>query len=515
MSSRDQTETETRLQRRDRWSRWQGERRAQILTAAREVFLADGYHAAPMDEIAALAGITKPVLYRHFEGKLEMYLELLNVVGDHLVETVGTVLAATAGGAEERVRAVTHAYLEFATGGDGAGRLLLDSDVRGEPAVQEVLRRVEREVAEVVIDAVAADDALDQEQLALLGAMLTGAIDSAVRLWRDSDSASFDRQEAERFIARVAGHAATGALAPVAQRTAVTELDRRYAAAQEGRRHLVQSGPVEPAVVRPVPVSVYLESGADADEVRQAVLEVLDASGIEIVEERPPVIGSWFKLMLGRTKKAVTSAEMADIMTRIERAIEMPTLHKPQAEIDAARADAVAKLITALGSEQNACIQAGSVFLLKVDGAIAARNLTQREMAFLERNSRLLGSPREVLAALDEQAHSSRKADQVTVEDGAARVTVRRPDDQGCVGLTVTVDGGPANSYEVSFGQRNGRVPLSPGVTHVHADHSGKAVLRERELTITVNRLTDAVGEIELVLASRDGRATSYELDFA
>src|SRR5690606_23789772 len=52
-------------------------RRAQLLEAALEVFVAQGYHAAAMDDIADRAGVSKPVLYQHFPGKLELYLALL------------------------------------------------------------------------------------------------------------------------------------------------------------------------------------------------------------------------------------------------------------------------------------------------------------------------------------------------------------------------------------------------------------------------------------------------------
>jgi len=49
-------------------------RRNQLLGAAQEVFVAQGYHAAAMDDIADRAGVSKPVLYQHFPGKLELYL---------------------------------------------------------------------------------------------------------------------------------------------------------------------------------------------------------------------------------------------------------------------------------------------------------------------------------------------------------------------------------------------------------------------------------------------------------
>jgi len=45
-----------------------------------------------MDEIAERAGVSKPVLYQHFPGKLELYLALLDESVDTLVETVSDAL---------------------------------------------------------------------------------------------------------------------------------------------------------------------------------------------------------------------------------------------------------------------------------------------------------------------------------------------------------------------------------------------------------------------------------------
>ena len=53
-------------------------RRAQLLAAALEVFVANGYHAAAMDDIAERAQVSKPVLYQHFPGKFDLYVALLD-----------------------------------------------------------------------------------------------------------------------------------------------------------------------------------------------------------------------------------------------------------------------------------------------------------------------------------------------------------------------------------------------------------------------------------------------------
>ena len=69
-------------------------RRKQLLGAAQDVFVASGYHATAMDEIADRAGVSKPVLYQHFPSKLELYLAVLDRLVDSLVEAVSEALGS-------------------------------------------------------------------------------------------------------------------------------------------------------------------------------------------------------------------------------------------------------------------------------------------------------------------------------------------------------------------------------------------------------------------------------------
>src|SRR6204780_3091478 len=98
-------------------------RRRQLLGAAQEVFVAHGYHAAAMDEIAERAGVSKPVLYQHFPGKLELYLALLDESVDTLLETVRDALRSDAD-PKQRVAATFGAYFEYVGGGAEAYRLI-------------------------------------------------------------------------------------------------------------------------------------------------------------------------------------------------------------------------------------------------------------------------------------------------------------------------------------------------------------------------------------------------------
>src|SRR4051795_10438927 len=90
-------------------------RRKQLLGAAQEVFVAQGYHSAAMDDIAERAGVSKPVLYQHFPSKLDLYLALLDQHADDLVRRVRRALASTTDN-YERVHGSITAYYDFVAG---------------------------------------------------------------------------------------------------------------------------------------------------------------------------------------------------------------------------------------------------------------------------------------------------------------------------------------------------------------------------------------------------------------
>src|SRR5438309_7749212 len=135
------------------------ERRRQLLDAALEVFVSQGYHAAAMDEIAERAGVSKPVLYQHFPGKLELYLALLDESVDTLVETVRDALGSTTDN-KQRVAATFGAYFEYVAGEGQAYRLVFESDLSNESAVRDRLERGQRECAAMISQGVREDAGL-------------------------------------------------------------------------------------------------------------------------------------------------------------------------------------------------------------------------------------------------------------------------------------------------------------------------------------------------------------------
>jgi AcrR family transcriptional regulator len=181
-------------------------RRAQLLVAARDVFADQGYHAAAMDDIAERAGVSKPVLYQHFPGKLELYQALLTTYADELVAQVKSALLATVDN-EERVQAAVTAYFDFVTGEGKAYRLIFGSDLRGEATgvVEGALNRC----IETVAEAVTTDAGLDSARARLLAVGLVGLSQVAAQYWLDSDQ-SVSRDEAVALLASLAWRGLAG-----------------------------------------------------------------------------------------------------------------------------------------------------------------------------------------------------------------------------------------------------------------------------------------------------------------
>jgi AcrR family transcriptional regulator len=163
-------------------------RRKQLLAAAQEVFVANGYHGAAMDDIAERAGVSKPVLYQHFPGKRELYLALLDTQAEKLAEAVVEALATTDDN-QQRIHAVLSAYFAFVDrdDDDGAFRLIFESDLVNDPDVRARVELVTRKTMNAVADTVAADTGLGRAEAELLATALTGSAQVVARWWLDSD----------------------------------------------------------------------------------------------------------------------------------------------------------------------------------------------------------------------------------------------------------------------------------------------------------------------------------------
>ncbi|PXW30980.1 UNVERIFIED_CONTAM: TetR family transcriptional regulator [Williamsia faeni] len=159
-------------------------RRLQLMDAASEIFVERGYHSAGMDEIAVHAGVSKPVLYQHFPSKLDLYLAVLDLHAESMVNRVtGALLTSTDN--RHRVRSAVEAFFDFIDEDNQGYRLIFQSDALDPAAI----RRVEG-ATEACVDAVYGlvmhDSGLDQNRSRMLAAGLVGLSQVNARHWLDA-----------------------------------------------------------------------------------------------------------------------------------------------------------------------------------------------------------------------------------------------------------------------------------------------------------------------------------------
>ncbi|MDH6623123.1 AcrR family transcriptional regulator [Streptomyces sp. LBL] len=134
-------------------------RRRELLEAADRVVLRDGPHAS-MNAIAAEAGITKPILYRHFGDKSGLYAALAKRHTDALLNSLRAALDAPAE-RRERVEATLDTYLAAIEARPQVYRFLMHPAEGGHVGDQgfdvgqhfaPLLRRMGEELAQVIED---------------------------------------------------------------------------------------------------------------------------------------------------------------------------------------------------------------------------------------------------------------------------------------------------------------------------------------------------------------------------
>jgi len=153
------------------------QRREQILTAATEAFARSGFAATGLDDIATEAGITRVLLYRHFDSKTDLYQAVLDRMcarlEAHVEEPVGGFTDASIDG-----------LLQAAAESPAGFRLLFQHALR-EPEFSE---RIEKFRADITAAAYLQISALvPDEELARWAALLAPAVAiEAVIAWLDT-----------------------------------------------------------------------------------------------------------------------------------------------------------------------------------------------------------------------------------------------------------------------------------------------------------------------------------------
>jgi AcrR family transcriptional regulator len=175
-------------------------RREQLLDVALEVIARSGYNDTSMNDVAEAAGVTKPVLYQHFESKRELFQALLDAVGARMLGAITNATAESEDG-RRRTELGFRAYFRWVAEDHDAFMLLYGSASRRDQDFSRALRRVTNGMVQAIAPLIAAD--VDDEHRLTLAHALVGLAEGASRrlVERGED---FDPDEVARQVSDLA-----------------------------------------------------------------------------------------------------------------------------------------------------------------------------------------------------------------------------------------------------------------------------------------------------------------------
>lgn len=168
------------------------QRRAVILGAAEEAFARSGYHGTSLDDVAHGAGVSKALIYEHFQSKRELHGSLLDA---HAAEIFHRLEAAAehGGSGAQRLSAGIDAFLRYVEEHREAWRALFRD--AADPEVAALVTRVQAQATGVIARLIAADSpapanlapgAEDRAtRIEIHAQLLSGAVQSLATWWDD------------------------------------------------------------------------------------------------------------------------------------------------------------------------------------------------------------------------------------------------------------------------------------------------------------------------------------------
>ncbi len=161
------------------------ERREQLITIARALFAQKGYEGSSVEEIAARAEVSKPVVYEHFGGKEGLYAVVVDREVRSLLDTVTASL--TAGRAHELVEQAALALLDYIEGSSDGFRILVrDSPVGSSSgSFVSILRDVATRVEHLLV-AQFRERGFNTKHAPMYAQMLVGMVGTTGQWWLDA-----------------------------------------------------------------------------------------------------------------------------------------------------------------------------------------------------------------------------------------------------------------------------------------------------------------------------------------
>ena len=180
-----------------------GERRDQLLRAARETFGRNGFTNTSMNDVADVAGVTKPVLYQHFDSKHDLFHEVLSATAQELVQRIQNSVSDSTSG-RDKVEFAASEYFQFFAEEPARFNVLFGDGVRSEKRFWSELKALEDTFVFSVAEHIAIDG-FDPAERLLVAQGISGMFEAAARRWMHDQSI-----EAEEAAALMAGFAWRG-----------------------------------------------------------------------------------------------------------------------------------------------------------------------------------------------------------------------------------------------------------------------------------------------------------------
>ncbi len=177
-----------------------GERREQLIDVARGLFALKGFDATSIEEIAARAQVSKPVVYEHFGGKEGLYA----VIVDRELTTIASTITGALGSSSSSsviVQRAALALLTYIEDSPDGFRILSSGSDRAAGTYSTLLSDVAIEVSGLLASQFAAHD-LDPHTAPLYAQMLVGIVAMPAQWWLENRTMS--KEEVAAHMANLA-----------------------------------------------------------------------------------------------------------------------------------------------------------------------------------------------------------------------------------------------------------------------------------------------------------------------
>lgn len=159
------------------------ERREQLITVARGLFAERGFEGAAIEEVAARAVVSKPVVYEHFGGKEGLYAVVVDREVTQLLGSMRTSL--TAGSSRELLEQAAVALLGYIEENPDGFRILVRDSPIGSASFQSIIGDTATRVEGILVDAFS-HTGLDPRTAPMYAQMLVGMVGSVGQWWLDT-----------------------------------------------------------------------------------------------------------------------------------------------------------------------------------------------------------------------------------------------------------------------------------------------------------------------------------------